>query len=34
MTDTPVTLKRTPLRDVHATAGAKMVPFGGWDMPV
>jgi aminomethyltransferase len=34
MTDTPATLKRTPLRDVHAAAGAKMVPFGGWDMPV
>src|ERR1041384_5687460 len=27
-------LKRTPLRDVHVKAGAKMVPFGGWDMPV
>jgi aminomethyltransferase len=27
-------LKRTPLRDVHVAAGAKMVPFGGWDMPV
>ncbi|HEX9419781.1 MAG TPA: glycine cleavage system aminomethyltransferase GcvT, partial [Methylomirabilota bacterium] len=34
MTDTPATLKRTPLRDVHVAAGAKMVPFGGWDMPV
>ena len=34
MTDNPVPLKRTPLRDVHAAAGAKMVPFGGWDMPV
>ena len=34
MTDTPVSLKRTPLRDVHVAAGAKMVPFGGWDMPV
>jgi aminomethyltransferase len=34
MTDTPIPLKRTPLRDVHAAAGAKMVPFGGWDMPV
>jgi aminomethyltransferase len=34
MTDTPVPLKRTPLRDVHVKAGAKMVPFGGWDMPV
>ncbi len=27
-------LKHTPLRDVHVKAGAKMVPFGGWDMPV
>ena len=36
MTDTHGTtpLKRTPLRDVHVAAGAKMVPFGGWDMPV
>ena len=34
MTDTSASLKRTPLRDVHAAAGAKMVPFGGWDMPV
>jgi glycine cleavage system T protein (aminomethyltransferase) len=34
MTDTSIPLKRTPLRDVHAAAGAKMVPFGGWDMPV
>src|SRR5437899_6662091 len=34
MTQTPGPLKRTPLRDVHVKAGAKMVPFGGWDMPV
>ena len=36
MTDSPQTtaLKRTPLRDVHVKAGARMVPFGGWDMPV
>ena len=27
-------LKRTPLFDVHVKAGAKMVPFGGWEMPV
>lgn len=27
-------LKRTPLFDVHVKAGAKMVPFGGWAMPV
>jgi glycine cleavage system T protein (aminomethyltransferase) len=36
MTDTTRTapLKRTPLRDVHVKAGARMVPFGGWEMPV
>ena len=34
MTDTTIPLQRTPLRHVHAAAGAKMVPFGGWDMPV
>ena len=27
-------LKRTPLHAVHVAAGARMVPFGGWDMPV
>ena len=27
-------LKRTPLYEVHQTAGAKMVDFGGWEMPV
>ncbi len=27
-------LKRTPLYEVHLKAGARMVPFGGWDMPV
>src|SRR5260370_5604417 len=27
-------LKHTPLRDVHFKAGAKMDPWGGWDMPV
>jgi len=27
-------LKRTPLFDVHRQLGAKMVPFGGWEMPV
>ena len=25
---------RTPLYDTHVAAGARMVPFGGWDMPV
>ncbi len=27
-------MKRTPLYDVHVKLGAKMVPFGGWEMPV
>ncbi|MGM9320989.1 glycine cleavage system aminomethyltransferase GcvT [Deinococcus aquaticus] len=27
-------LKRTPLHAAHLRAGARMVPFGGWDMPV
>ncbi len=27
-------LKRTPLYEEHLKLGAKMVPFGGWDMPV
>ena len=25
---------RTPLYDVHVAAGGRMVPFGGWEMPV
>jgi aminomethyltransferase len=28
------TLKRTPLYDRHVAAGARMVEFGGWEMPV
>ena len=28
------TLKRTPLYDRHVAAGAKLVPFAGWEMPV
>ncbi|MFQ5883114.1 MAG: glycine cleavage system aminomethyltransferase GcvT [Candidatus Methylomirabilales bacterium] len=33
--DTPqADLKRTPLNAVHRQMGARMVPFGGWDMPV
>src|SRR4051795_10488723 len=28
------TLKRTVLHDRHAAAGAKLVPFAGWEMPV
>src|ERR1700754_3657754 len=27
-------LKRTPLNARHVTAGAKLVPFAGWEMPV
>ena len=29
-----VFMKRTPLYDLHVAAGAKMVPFAGYDMPV
>jgi aminomethyltransferase len=28
------TLRRTPLFDRHKQAGAKLVPFAGWEMPV
>src|SRR2546423_8387766 len=28
------TPKRTPLYDTHVTLGAKLVPFGGYEMPV
>jgi aminomethyltransferase len=31
---TTPTLKRTPLFESHVQAGAKLVPFGGWEMPV
>src|SRR3954452_19142423 len=27
-------LRSTPLNDLHRSLGAKMVDFGGWDMPV
>jgi aminomethyltransferase len=27
-------LKTTPLYEVHKSLGARMVPFGGWEMPV
>ena len=27
-------LKKTPLNARHRASGAKMVPFGGWDMPI
>ena len=32
--DTPETLLKTPLHALHVELGAKMVPFGGYDMPV
>ncbi|MFZ9483107.1 MAG: glycine cleavage system protein T, partial [Ilumatobacteraceae bacterium] len=28
------TLRLSPLDDRHRALGARMVPFGGWDMPV
>jgi glycine cleavage system T protein (aminomethyltransferase) len=31
---TAASLKRTPLYDRHRAAGAKLVPFAGWEMPV
>jgi len=27
-------MKKTPLNQLHRELGARMVPFGGWDMPV
>jgi aminomethyltransferase len=27
-------MKKTPLNQLHRDLGARMVPFGGWDMPV
>lgn len=30
----PTPLKKTPLNARHRASGARMVPFGGWDMPV
>jgi aminomethyltransferase len=30
----PTELKRTPLNATHRALGARMVEFGGWDMPV
>src|SRR4029077_3391378 len=27
-------MRKTPLSAAHRASGAKMVPFGGWDMPV
>jgi aminomethyltransferase len=34
LTTAPETLKRTPLNAAHRRQGARMVDFGGWDMPV
>jgi aminomethyltransferase len=36
VTTTPQTaeLRRTPLYDAHVAAGAKLVPFAGWEMPI
>jgi aminomethyltransferase len=31
---TDTALRRTPLYDKHVAAGAKLVPFAGWEMPV
>ncbi len=32
--DSTAPLRRTPLYDRHAAAGARLVPFAGWEMPV
>src|SRR5882724_3605411 len=32
--ESPSSLRATPLNAVHRAMGAKMVDFGGWDMPV
>ena len=29
-----LTARRTPLYDLHVEAGAKVIPFSGWEMPV
>jgi aminomethyltransferase len=34
MTVSAAGLKQTPLNEIHRRLGAKMVDFGGWDMPV
>src|ERR1700720_443352 len=34
MTQPTAALKATPLNALHRRMGAKMVDFGGWDMPV
>jgi aminomethyltransferase len=30
----PTSLKKTPLNARHRASGARMVEYGGWDMPV
>jgi aminomethyltransferase len=32
--DPTLSVKRTPLHHIHVTLGAKMVPYGGYEMPV
>ena len=34
MTDAPSLLRHSPLDAAHRALGAKMVPFGGWEMPL
>lgn len=34
MADSPMPLKTTPLHDTHETLGARMMEFGGFEMPV
>ena len=34
MTEPTGPLRKTPLNAIHRQIGARMVPFGGWDMPV
>src|SRR5258708_31834832 len=34
MSSAPPALRRTPLYDEHVDAGAKLVDFAGWEMPV
>ena len=34
MVDADSALRTVPLKDMHKNLGARMVPFGGWEMPV
>jgi len=34
MSSAPAALRRTPLFERHRAAGAKLVDFAGWEMPV